>query len=138
MTELEKQRIAEMREEGKSYGVIASELGQTLTNIRAYCRRHNLGGIRTNSAEAKAAKRGCCENCGKPVCQNAGRKHKRFCSDSCRMQWWSNHRDKVKHKTVRSFICKKCGLSFETYGLAHRDYCSTGCYHESRRGGDRS
>ena len=133
MTELEKQRIFEMREAGKSYGVIAQELGQTLTNIRAYCRRHNLGGIRASSEATRAARRECCENCYKPVKQNPGRKHKRFCSDACRMQWWSNHRDRVKHKTVRTFFCQNCGISFETYGLSHRSYCSTKCYHESRK-----
>ena len=93
MTAQEKERITRLRGEGKSYGAIATLLGISASKVKSYCIRHELGGARSSVGRRTA--QGGCEQCGAPVQQVPGRKHKRFCSDACRMQWWSAHRDQL-------------------------------------------
>ena len=83
MTAQEKERITRLRGEGKSYGAIATLLGISASKVKSYCIRHELGGARS-SVGRRTAQEGC-EQCGVSVQQVPGRKHKRFCSDSCRM-----------------------------------------------------
>lgn len=69
-----------------------------------------------------------CEQCGRPIIQNPGRKRKRFCSDACRNKWWNSHLDLVKRKAVYTFTCLACGKKFTVYGNSHRKFCSHACY----------
>lgn len=76
----------------------------------------------------------CCEQCGIMVVQNPGHKHKRFCSDKCRMLWWNSHQDLVKRKANYEFTCARCGKAFISYGNKSRKYCCQECYIEDRFG----
>ena len=93
-----------------------------------FCRRHSLAAKKTASV---------CEQCGKPIAQNPGRKRKRFCCDACRNKWWNAHLELVKRKAVYTFTCPACGKKFIVYGNSHRKFCSHACYIAYRFGGIR-
>ena len=78
-----------------------------------------------------------CEQCGKPIEQNPGRKRKRFCCDACRNKWWNAHLELVKRKAVYTYTCPTCGKEFTVYGNSHRKFCSHACYIAYRFGGVR-
>lgn len=134
MTDKEKQQIAVYREQGLSYTKISNKMNLSINSIKTYCKRHGLGGVRAFDMTGEV-KIYSCENCGKPVKQNPGRKQKRFCSDKCRNTWWNAHMDLVKKKANYECICMKCGKSFISYGNKERKYCSHECYIEDRFGG---
>ena len=73
-----------------------------------------------------------CLCCGKELKQTEGRKHKKFCSDICRNNWWNSNRDKVNKKSAIKKQCKVCGKEFYTYG--NQIYCSRDCYIKGRYG----
>ena len=133
MTDKEKQQIKEYRDQGLSYSEISRMLGISVNSVKTYCKRHALGG--TKAFDGKGSTEFCCEQCGKPVKQNPGRKKKRFCSDGRRMKWWNSHMDKVKRKAIYEFTCLHCGKTFTAYGNSGRKYCSHDCYIEERFGG---
>ncbi len=78
MQPLQKHQIIALRRDGTGYGQIASTVGISINTVKSFCRRHDLTGKKTDSV---------CEQCGRPVLQQPGRKHKRFCSDACRNKW---------------------------------------------------
>jgi len=68
-------------------------------------------------------------NCGVEVEQTAGRKRKKFCSDKCRMTWWSKNK-----KTGFVLWCQQCKKQFTAYPDRKRKYCSHECYVKARFG----
>ncbi len=130
MNGLQKERIALLRAEGKSYTKIADTLGLSINTVKSYCRRNNLGGNATIMSDPVDGTF-CCQ-CGVPLKQTIGKKQKRFCSDKCRMAWWNAHPEEVKHKTIRAFTCHTCGKYFEAFGKRERKYCSRACYGRSK------
>ena len=133
MKDKEKKQIAELRHAGLSYVQISKKMDLSINSIKSYCQRHGLGGDQIKRIEAVKEK-SVCEQCGKAVRQNPGRKHKRFCSDKCRLRWWNSHLDQVKHKANYELICQNCKKEFTVYGDAHRKYCCHECYIEDRFG----
>lgn len=128
MTTTEKQRVELFRNEGKSYSVIAAELGMSENTIKSYCRRNKI-----NTTSTQINTTGVCTQCNSPITHTKGSKKKRFCSDACRMAWWKSHPEVISRKAVYQFICLSCGASFESYGNASRKYCSRACYGLSKR-----
>ena len=114
--------INNMRLEGHSPSVIAAKLGLPAGTVRSHIHRH------PNIPGAKA-----CKNCGSPLMQPKGRREKKFCSDSCRMDWWNNHQEDVSRKAYYSLVCQYCGKEFESYGNKNRKYCCRACYVASRQ-----
>lgn len=57
---------------------------------------HGLGNLYLITEATSDKVRICC---GKPIVQLSGRKMNRFCSDKCRIKWWSSHLDKVERNT---------------------------------------
>lgn len=114
--------INNMRLEGHSPSVIAAKLGLSAGTVRSHIHRH------PNIPGAKA-----CKNCGKPLMQPNGRREKKFCSDSCRMAWWSSHQEDVNRKAYYELVCQHCGKEFESYGNKNRKYCCRACYVASRQ-----
>lgn len=74
MTDEQKQQIIALRRDGAGYDRIAARLQISINTVRSFCRRHSL------VAKSEAS---VCEQCGKPIEQNPGRKRKRFCSHAC-------------------------------------------------------
>ncbi len=124
MTEEEKAKIHELREQGLGYKRIAAELGMKLSSVQSFIKR--------STAENQLI--GTCRECGMQVKSTKGKKRKEFCSDRCRMRWWNAHRDSVKHRNSSVVKCRLCGAEFVTFGNRKRVYCSHECYVRDRRG----
>ena len=128
MTRYQEGRILCMREQGVSYGQIASTLDVPLNTVKSFCRRRNIC-AETGGAEPR------CAYCGK-VMPQAG-KRKKYCSYTCRMRWWNEHRQLITRKSAISVACRNCGRVFHAYAKAGRSYCSHRCYIAARfKGGD--
>lgn len=127
MTNEQKQKLIAMRRSGSGYGRIAETLGISINTVKSFCRRHSL------KAETRSP---VCEQCGKPITQDPGRKRKRFCSDACRNKWWNSHLELVQRKAMYTFTCPNCGKEFTVYGNSHRKFCSHSCYIAYRFGGE--
>lgn len=130
MTTAQKQRIEFLRGQGENYAAIAGDLGISENTVKSYCRRNNVG-IAIKQEHPTPTE--VCANCGCPLRHTPGAKHKRFCSDGCRMAWWKAHPKAVDRKAVYHFVCPTCGGSFEAYGNAKRKYCSRACFGVAKR-----
>ena len=130
MTTAQKQRIEFLRGKGESYASIADDLGISENTVKSYCRRNNID-IAIKQEQSVATN--TCSNCGCPLRHTPGSKHKRFCSEKCRMAWWKAHPESVNRKAVYRFVCPTCGGSFEAYGNANRKYCSRACFGVARK-----
>ena len=138
MTLDDKTRLIEMRANGHSYTEIAEALGIPRNTIKTFCRRNGMTSEQTDKKPIETERRETeilCQNCGKPVTQNPGRKLKKFCSATCRTHWWNTHMDLVNRKAMYDYTCPTCGTTFTAYGNAHRKYCCHECYIEDRFGG---
>ena len=122
MTGNQAQAILELRRRGHTYTDIAAHVGKSANTVKSYCLRND------NVLQALAAKE-ICKHCGAPLAQRPGMKQRSFCGDRCRYAWWRAHRDLMRRRTMHSFICQRCGCSFEVYGNTRRKYCSLKCYH---------
>ena len=134
MTIIQKRQVAHLREKGESYAAIAAVIGASENTVKSYCRRNGLGSeavAQRKQASGKAC--GYCGYCGEPLHHTPGAKKKRFCSDHCRMRWWAKHPEAIHRKAIYHFTCPTCGNPFESYGIAHRQYCSRACYGLARR-----
>ena len=123
MTVEEKTKINQLRQSGMGYMKIAQELKLSANTVKSYCYRNPVGV--NSSAEI------ICKQCGMPIEQNPKRRAKKFCSDSCRMKWWTFHHAEIQHRKM--LICQHCGKSY--YGKPGRKYCSHECYIAERFGG---
>ena len=130
MNSEEKMKIRILRQQGLSIGAIAKELCLPIGTVKSWCYRNQVqqkgrGNIRL------------CEQCGEQIPVIPGRKHKRFCSDKCRMTWWNAHRELVRRKTAKRSICIFCGREFISYAKQNQKYCSHACYIMNRFGKER-
>ena len=130
MAATQKQRIEFLRCNGWSYAAIADDLGISENTVKSYCRRNNIG-IEINKGHPVTIN--TCANCGHPLAHTPGAKHKRYCSDKCRMAWWKAQPASLNRKAVYRFVCPTCGESFEAYGNANRKYCSRACFGVARK-----
>lgn len=136
MTNEEKEMIRVYREAGVGYSTIAKEMGISINTIKTFCKRNDLGGNRYSPIK-KEIEYSPCDNCRRPVLQTKGRKHKRFCSDSCRNTWWNTHQYLINKKTINEYTCLSCGSLFKSYGNTARKYCCHACYIKGRYKGVR-
>lgn len=65
MKKEQKQQIITLRRNGMGYGSIASQLGISINTVKSFCHRHSLAAQADDSV---------CEECGKPIAHNPGRK----------------------------------------------------------------
>ena len=127
MTDEQKRKIDDLRQQGLGYMKIGQMLNISDNTVRSYCRRSHLP---SNVI--------LCPQCSRPVKRRSGRKPRKFCSDSCRTAWWNSHLDQVDRKAMYQFVCVNCGKEFSAYGNDHRKYCSHACYIAHRFGSDRN
>ena len=118
MTQKQTAEITQLREQGLSVAKIAEAVGIPLNTVKSWCRRHPQV---TDEA---------CLQCGSPVRQRPHAKKKRFCSDRCRLAWWSQHPE--ARKCGHTHICRYCGAAFQTNRLGSA-YCSVACFADARR-----
>lgn len=122
MTKNEISNINLLRSKGWGYKRIATELGISPNNVKSYIKRHPD----IESFEPR------CENCGEILTITDPTKGKRFCSDACRMLWWKQHPDLMRHNRLYPHICEQCGASFSTPRKGTR-FCNRKCYADFRR-----
>ena len=99
MTQNEKNKIIELRNQGKGYGEIAKELGLTKSAVRMFISRNAL-----------CASDKYCKNCGRKILQPPKVKTMIFCCSKCRDAWWNKNRDQSKTKHI--LVCTGCGCEF--------------------------
>ena len=138
MTQQQKERIAEYRATGASYGQIAKALGLSVNTVKSYCQRNPIEKETPKPVEAACTDR--CPQCNVLLEQTPGHRQKRFCSPKCRMAWWKAHPEAMKRKKLTSMECQHCGTPFLQYGSRPRKFCSRICYlaHRYGQGGDAS
>lgn len=148
MTDVEKKKIEEMRDAGLSYKQIADETDLSINTVKSFCRRRGNGDVspviskaepmETEKPVPKKIEYGSnsevCRYCGKPLFSTSGKRKKKFCSDTCRVRYWSEHRNDLPHKITYTYRCAHCGKEFTIYGKKSRKYCSTECYFADRFG----
>jgi len=127
MTEAERSQIQAYRLDGLSNKQIADRTGIPQNTIKVYCHRNPL------PKTAIADHKGLCRQCGKPLIQTPHKKVKRYCSDRCRMAWWKENEANLNKKAYYRHVCQHCGTVFESYGNAHRKFCSRSCYAAARK-----
>lgn len=135
MTEIQKQAIKTLRGSGLGYKKIAQMLELPAGTVQSFCRRENIPMV-----EPIVFDDDHCRECGKPLNQRVKIKRRKFCSDECRIKWWSKHpcAKNANATASNTVICKHCGKPFSAYGKAPRKYCSHACYEADRfRGGRR-
>lgn len=130
MTNEQRIKITDMRNQGCGYSTIANAVGLSKDSVKAFCRCHGLAGVKAelNSPEAPILNDASCLNCGAQLTHVPGVKRKKFCSTVCRQAWWNTHLEEVKRKAIYQYICPSCGKPFTAYGYAGRKYCSHACY----------
>lgn len=125
MTPYEKDAVRRMRENGGSYGQIASTLGLSENTIKSLCRREGILAAPESSPR--------CPHCGKPMSSASCGTRCRFCSDTCRYAWNYAHRV-LGEKNAVSRRCACCRKTFFSYPSSDRKYCSSACYIRDRFG----
>ena len=126
MTNTEIRDIQELQCRGLGYRRIASILNLPINTVKSYCQRHPVAGQPLEIV-------GGCKNCGADLGKDAARYKKQFCSDSCRMSWWNQHRYMVRRTAARQVVCEHCGRVFSVYGRPSQKFCSQACYQNHRK-----
>lgn len=121
MDDLQIKQIDRLRQDGKGYRTIAAELGLPINSVKSWCRRHPL----------EAGNTDVCLHCGVEIISKPHKRKRKFCSDKCRLEWWSAHPDKRTARTVYPHICKFCGSEFKN-GRINAEYCSRECFAKAR------
>lgn len=115
-------QISKLMQDGKGYRKIAEELDLPVNSVKSWCRRH----------QAEETKTDCCPLCGRKVVSLPHKRPRRFCSDSCRIKWWSAHPEERTIKTGYTHTCRNCGCEF-TNNRKTADYCCRECFAKARR-----
>ena len=132
MTDNQKQSIREMRSSGLGYKKNRPDTKPAIGTVQSFCRRKNI-----TVSGPTVYDENHCRQCGKPLIQKSKVKRRKFCSEECRIKWWTAHpcSKNGDAKSSRTAVCQNCGKTFSAYGNAHRKYCSHSCYVEARFGG---
>lgn len=120
-----KQSIIMLRLQGESFVEIAKLLSLSPNTVKSICHRSN---IHTLSAEKTDSH--VCKNCGQPLVQIPGKKHKTFCSTGCRTAWWNKTRSRKPYRLT----CYCCGKMFISFGNKKKKFCCQECRQISRYG----
>ena len=78
MSKNDRRELERMQMDGYGPTRIANELGLSVNTMKSYIRRH-----------PSLRNAVFCLQCGRAVSQTPGRKQKKFCSNTCRSQYWN-------------------------------------------------
>lgn len=127
MTELQKETIAMLRQNGSAYKEIAEQLDLSVNTVKSYCQRHDLQALVNTRKKIRL-----CLQCHTEIPQKPHRKAKKFCCDKCRQLWWAEHSSLIHRNSQIELVCLICGKKFLAYPSKHRKYCSRLCYGKSK------
>ena len=77
MTDLQKEKITELRKNGESISSIAEKMNLSVNSVKSFCRRKDVSPMKDG-----------CKRCGQPLVNTPGHRQKTFCSASCRQKYW--------------------------------------------------
>ena len=112
-----------LRQAGYSFGQIAKELNIPRSTVKSWFYR-----TPENVMEHEympSVKR--CPQCGKELPPSKYRP-RRFCSDECRVTYWTTHGEQINRQSAVSTVCPVCHKTFQDYANHHRKYCCHECY----------
>ena len=137
MTEQQAKKILEMRSHGFGYRSIGAMVGLSRDIVRNFCKSRGLTGygpVLCQNVQKEIQRGKACLYCGGGLEQPPTGRHRKFCSDSCRREWWKAHPEEVKRREAAFYhmTCSNCGKEFVSYGNRKRKYCCHGCYVEAR------
>lgn len=132
MTNIQKEQIQKMRQDGQSYSKIASALGISENTIKSYCRRNNLKAAENTKSDIEKEIYTSCKHCGKPLAHGEKGQPKKFCCEECRRLWWKANDIKINKKAYYTLNCAECGMEFKSYGNKSRKFCGHTCYIKNR------
>jgi len=134
MDEIQRQKIRKLRNQGYGYLRISEQLGISPNTIRSFCKRENIAGCIKSGEQLKGQDNlTICKQCNKKFFQIAGRKKKKFCSDSCCKVYWTLHKDNQRRLVPQKYNCTICNKEYFEYPSRNRKYCSRECYYISKR-----
>ncbi len=131
---MQAKQIREFRLKGIGYKAIASLVGLSRDVVRNYCKNHALSGYAvevTMNIQEQIQQGLVCRCCGKVIQQPATGRKKKFCSETCRREWWGAH-PQQKETVFNEKPCVYCGQPFTIYSSKTRRYCSHDCYVHDR------
>jgi len=97
MTDAEKSRLVQYRQQGKGCAEIARLLNVPANTVKSYLQRNRALVEAVPVTPVKTViQKGCCKQCGTSLTQTGHSREKQFCSDKCRLQWWHEHRGSSK------------------------------------------
>ena len=136
MTDLQKQKLTEMRKSGSTYADISAALFLPIGTIKAYFSRNPVRktvspDIPDDITETPTSG---CKRCGQSLINTPGHRQKIFCSTSCQRKYWQEHKEMLHHDSFVTITCPVCGKRFSDYAGHHRKYCSHSCYIADRYG----
>ena len=132
MTTEQKRQISSYRAQGKKYAEIARIMDMPVTTVKSYCHKYlTEDKKRTIPAEP------VCPQCGKPI-QKSKYRPRRFCSDTCRNDYWREHQSEINRASAIVTLCQCCHKPITDYANHARKYCSHKCYIAGRYGGERN
>jgi len=137
MTDAQKRSIGELRAAGQGYKQIAETLGISVNTIKSYCQRAGLTARKATNDDPKEEIKDACKQCGAVLTQRSVTKPKIFCSNECRIWWWSKHRNQSAGASTVQKRCDHCGRVFRSQLSAKRKYCGHACFTAHLTKGDR-
>ena len=137
MTDTQKKLIAEMRMSGQGYKQIAETLGISVNTIKSCCQRAGLSGHKASNDAKIMNHKDTCKQCGAALMLRPSTKPKTFCSNECRIRWWSKHRSQSAGTATVEKRCEHCGQTFRSQISSKRKYCCYACFSASVREGGR-
>lgn len=137
MTDKQSNQIRELRMKGVGYRSIASVVGLSRDIVRNFCKQKGLDGYAsamTKNVKKQMQRGNACYYCDKTITQPSTGRPRKFCSDTCRRDWWKSHPEGMTKRDTAVYIlkCAKCGREFESYGNSKRKYCNHNCYIKDR------
>ena len=139
MTDAQARMIRELRRKGRGYRAIGSMTGLSRDIVRNYCKARGLVGYApalTRNIEERIKTGRACILCGNEIEQPMTGRPRKFCTDSCRREWWKRHPDAMNKREAAFYTltCERCGAEFRSYGNRKRKYCCQECYVKDRFG----
>ena len=128
MNDAQKRSIGNMRVAGQTYSQIAETLGISVNTIKSYCQRAGLTERKIPYNDQLGEQKDTCKHCGADLRQRPNMKPKTFCSDECRIRWWSKHRNQSGGAATVEKHCEYCGCAFTSQISAKRKYCRHACF----------
>ncbi len=112
-----------LRQAGYSFSQIAKELNIPRSTVKSWCYRNAENVL--EHEHIPPVKR--CPQCGKELPPSKYRP-RRFCSDECRVTYWTTHGEQINRQSAVSTVCPVCHKTFQDYAKHHRKYCCHACY----------